>query len=146
MLFIASDHAGFEMKAALIKKLAGQSISVTDLGTNSTESCDYPDFAVKLCHEVLKDSENRGLLICGTGIGMSIAANKVKGVRAACVSESKSAEMSRAHNNAQVLCLGARIISVETALECLNVFLKTKFDLDNPRHQRRIDKMAAIEK
>lgn len=146
MLFIASDHAGFQLKNRLRDELKGQGVSIEDLGTNSEESCDYPDFAEKLAVKVLEDSENKGILICGTGVGMSIAANKIKGIRAACVSESKSAEMSRKHNKAQVLCMGARIISFETALECTNAFLKTEFDGEHPRHQKRIDKITSLEK
>lgn len=145
MLFIASDHAGFQLKNRLRDELKGQGISIEDLGTDSEESCDYPDFAEKLAVKVLESSDNKGILICGTGIGMSIAANKIKGIRAACVSETKSAEMSRKHNNAQVLCLGARIISFEQALECANTFLRTEFESEHPRHQNRINKITSLE-
>lgn len=143
-LFIGADHAGFDLKEALKKKLSG-TLELIDLGTDSTESCDYPDIAADLCHEVLKNSDSLGLLICGSGLGMSMAANKIHGIRAACVSEPISAGLSRKHNNAQILCLGARIISEDQALKCLNAFLNESFDHQHQRHQQRIDKISKLE-
>ncbi|MDB5038246.1 MAG: rpiB [Bacteriovoracaceae bacterium] len=145
MLFIASDHAGFELKAAMLKELKGKT-ETEDLGTDSLESCDYPLFAKKLADKVLANSGSLGLLMCGTGIGMSIAANKLKGIRAAAVSDNVSAQFAREHNNANVLCLGSRVLNVKQALECLNAFLNAKFDTTSPRHQRRIDEITSFEK
>jgi len=156
MIFIASDHAGFELKEKLKKYLseraaaskvsAASNDGLEDLGTDSADSCDYPVFAEALCKRVLENENALGVLICGSGIGMSIAANKVKGIRAAVVSEEKSAALAREHNKAQVLCLGARIIDFQKAKECLEAFLTARFDESNPRHQRRIDAIAGIEK
>jgi ribose 5-phosphate isomerase B len=145
VLLIASDHAGFELKVQVLAHLKGR-LSTEDLGTHSTESCDYPLFAKKLVQRLNSLPDALGLLICGTGVGMSIAANKFKGIRAACVSEPKSAQLSREHNNANVLCLGARIVDFKRAAECLEAFLSAKFDLSSPRHQRRIDEITSFEK
>lgn len=145
MLFIGSDHAGFELKSQILEALRAQKKSAEDCGTDSAQSCDYPVIAKKLSEKVLKNAGSLGILICGSGIGMSIAANKVKGIRAACVSESRSAALSRQHNNAQILCLGARIISFEIAMECVNAFLSAQFESSHPRHQRRIDQMTEME-
>jgi ribose 5-phosphate isomerase B len=144
-LFIASDHAGFELKAQLTQRFQKE-YEVQDLGTDSKESCDYPLFAKKLSEALLKDSGALGLLICGTGVGMSIAANKIHGIRATCVSEPLSARMSREHNQANVLCLGARVIDINKAEECLRAFLNAKFDTSNPRHQRRVEQINELEK
>lgn len=146
MLFIGSDHAGFELKSQILESLRLEQRSVEDCGTNSTTSCDYPEFAQKVAQKVLATPGSRGVLICGSGIGMSMAANKVKGIRAACVSEPQSAALCRQHNDAQILCLGARIISRERALECVRAFLSAEFDASHPRHQRRIDQMTQMEK
>ena len=143
-IYLASDHAGFELKAKIIEKLKSR-LKMEDVGTNSTESCDYPIFAEKLCRKVIENSQNLGLLICGTGVGMSMAANKIPGIRAAAVSEPKSGQMAREHNKAQVLCLGARIIDFDRAIQCLEAFLAAKFDSVNPRHQRRIDQIVELE-
>lgn len=143
-LLIASDHAGFQLKAELIKRLAKE-IKIENLGTDSEESCDYPLFAKKLCDELLKTSDALGVLICGTGVGMSIAANKISGIRAACVSEALSARMSREHNEANVLCLGARVIDANRAEECLRAFLNAKFDTSNSRHARRVKQIQDLE-
>lgn len=142
--FIASDHAGLELKSELIRRFKTQ-VQIEDLGTDSKESCDYPLFAKKLCDQILKNPDSLGLLICGTGIGMSIAANKVHGIRAAAVSEPFSAQMSREHNRCQVLCLGARVLDADRAEACLKAFLTAKFDTSNPRHQRRVDQIADLE-
>ena len=145
MLFVASDHAGFELKSEVLKQLK-EKIESEDLGTHSKESCDYPLFAKKLAEKLVSQPGSLGLLICGTGIGMSIAANKFKGIRAACVSDVKSAQLSREHNNANVLCLGARIIDSKKAMECLTAFLNAKFDTSSPRHQKRIEEISSFEK
>ncbi len=130
---IASDHAGFDLKSALA------SASFLDEGVFSTETSDYPDYARIVCHKLLNGDIDFGILICGTGIGMSMAANRFKGIRAALCHTSQDALYARAHNNANILCLGARTQDVETAKEIVNVFLETPFE--GGRHQRRIDKM-----
>jgi ribose 5-phosphate isomerase B len=145
MLFIGSDHAGFELKSQILGALRAQKKTIEDCGTDSDQSCDYPVIAKKLTDKILKNSGALGILICGSGVGMSIAANKVKGIRAACVSEPRSAALCRQHNNAHVLCLGARIVSFETAMECVNAFLSAQFESSHPRHQRRIDQMTEME-
>jgi ribose 5-phosphate isomerase B len=144
MLFIASDHAGFELKEKIRERLKGH-MEAEDLGVHSTEACDYPLLAKAVAEKIMSHPGSLGILICGSGIGMSIAANKFKGIRAACVSESKSAELARQHNNANILCFGARIIDIEQAMQCLNAFLNAKFDTTSPRHQKRIDQISSFE-
>ena len=134
-LYIASDHAGFALKS----KLCDRFKSLVDLGTNSEESVDYPDFAYKLTNEVLKDNDNLGILICGTGVGMSIAANKVKGIRAGLVSNNEIARLIRQHNNANVLVLPGRFMDEEEAIKSVKTFIETEFEAG--RHQARIDKI-----
>ncbi len=145
MILIASDHAGFHLKKKIVDSLASRQTVVKDLGTDSDASCDYPLYAQKLCVDLLKEratnSDALGILICGSGIGMSIAANKVQGIRAAVVSDVVSARLAREHNDAQVLCLGARIVSEATALACVDAFLEGQFDTSNPRHQRRVNQL-----
>lgn len=143
-IFIGSDHAGYSLKESLKSRLAvfGE---VSDCGTNSTESCDYPVFANDVATKVLNTEGSLGILICGTGVGMAIAANKVKGIRAASVSEQVSARMSREHNNAQILCLGARVIDEEKAFECCRAFFEARFDETHPRHLRRLQLITQIE-
>ena len=138
------DHAGIDIKDKLISFIKSLGHEVIDCGTNSKDSCDYPDFALKVSQNIISKSADKGILICGTGIGMSIAANKVKGIRAAACSEHFSAKYTRMHNNSNVLCLGGRVIGVGTALELVDLFIDTPFEGD--RHQRRIDKIAEIEK
>ena len=143
-IFIASDHAGFELKERLIehiKKNISNTNSIIDLGTNNTSSCDYPIFANKLVQHLLENpsdsnNKNRGILICGTGIGMSIAANRTPGIRAALCFNKEMAIMSRKHNNSNVIVFGARIITYETAICCVEAFLHT--DFDGGRHARRL--------
>ncbi len=129
-IFIASDHAGFELKEYLKTQF-----NLLDLGTHSSESCDYPVFAKKLVAR-LKD-DDKGILICGTGIGMSIAANRFKNIRAALCFNEEMAKLARQHNDANILVLGARIISPETAKTCVEKFLST--DFEGGRHQRRLE-------
>lgn len=138
---IGSDHAGFELKKFLIKELK-KSYDVINVGTNSSKSVDYPDFAQKLCKVVLDKKARQGILVCGTGAGICIAANKIKGIRAGTCHHSQLAKLIRTHNDANVLCLGGRMIGKEVALECARVFLKTKFE--GGRHKRRIDKLDKL--
>lgn len=140
---IASDHAGFEHKQRALKHLIDSGYNVKDCGAYSAESCDYPDFALALCKEVAENRADFGILICGTGIGMSMAANKVKGIRCALVCNEFGAEMTRRHNDANVLALGARVTPVEEALNLIDVFLSTPFE--GGRHQRRVDKLNALD-
>lgn len=133
LIFIASDHAGFELKQYLIETLKED---IRDLGTYSTESCDYPVYAHKLTEEVLNNANSVGILICGSGVGMSIAANRKKDIRAALCANEEIAALSRQHNDANVLVLGARFISKECALKCVQTFLQTPFE--SGRHLRRV--------
>lgn len=137
---IGSDHAGFDLKEHLKNYLEEEGYEVIDEGTYSLESVDYPDFGKKVGKRVADKEADRGLVVCGSGIGISIAANKVPGIRCALVSEPLSARLSRLHNDANVLALGGRLIGLEMAKECLKVFLQT--DFEGGRHQRRIDKLV----
>ncbi len=134
-IYIASDHAGFKLKTKLIKIFP----KIADLGTKSEESVDYPDFAHKLTKEVLKNKDNVGVLICGTGVGMSIAANRKKGIRAGLVNNAKTARLIRKHNDANVLVLPGRFINTNEAKKCVQAFLSTKFE--SGRHKKRINKI-----
>lgn len=140
---LGSDHAGFQLKEDLRAYLAGQKIDVLDLGTHSEDSVDYPDLAVKVAEKVARGEVERGLLICGTGIGMSIVANRFAGVRAALCHDLYTARVSREHNNANILALGGRLIGKGLAREILKVWLETEFQ--GGRHERRLDKIAALE-
>ena len=143
MIFaMASDHAGFEMKQEIRKTLENEGHSVEDFGCYNTESCDYPDFAHKACRALLDGKSERGILICGTGLGMSYTANRYKGIRAALCMNTEMAEMARAHNDANVLVLGARLIDVKTAKDILRVWMETPFD--GGRHIRRIQKIDEL--
>lgn len=141
---IAADHGGFELKDSMVEYIKSIGNEVMDLGTNSADSVDYPDYAKKVCEEIQQGDSDLGILICGTGIGMSLAANKLEGIRAACVSDVYSAKMSRNHNNANVLCIGARVIGDEVAKLIIKTFLENEFEAG--RHQRRVDKIMAFEK
>lgn len=141
VIHIGSDHAGFQLKSLLAGELAKLGYKVEDHGANSTESCDYPLVAGDLCKAVAADG-NHGILICGTGIGMSIAANRNPAIRAALCANELSARMCRRHNNANVLCLGARIIGEELALAIMKSFLESEFE--GGRHQRRLDEIDQI--
>lgn len=142
-LAIASDHAGFELKAALIKALPNYTWK--DLGPSNADRVDYPDFAKTACQEVVAGRAQLAILICGSGIGMSIAANKIAGIRAALVENPIGAKLSREHNDANVLCLGARFIAAPYAQEIVEAFLNGQASTD-PRHQARVKKIAALEK
>lgn len=137
---IASDHAGFDLKTALVEDLQAAGMAVLDLGTNSRDSVDYPDFGDALAQAVISGKATRGILVCGTGIGISIAANRHKGVRAAHCRDTTDARLARLHNDANVIALGARTTGVEVARDCLRIFLSTGFE--GGRHQRRVDKLG----
>ena len=137
---IAADHGGFELKEALKKQLTG--ITLTDLGTHSTDSVDYPDYGADLARKVAAGEFDRGILICGSGIGISIAANKVPGIRAALCHNVYTAEMARKHNDANVIAMGGRVVDENTAIEMTRVFLNTEFD--GGRHARRVEKLNSI--
>lgn len=146
-VLLASDHAGVQLKAELTDWLRGAGYSFLDLGPTETASVDYPSFAGLLSSRVARKEGRFGVLICGTGIGMSIAANKVCGVRAAMVSEPVSARLTRLHNDANVLCLGGRMVGTEMAIECLRAFLTTDFEPgDDERHRRRVNLIAELER
>lgn len=134
---VGADHAGYLYKARLIEHLKSKGFNVINEGTNSADSVDYPVFAGKVCDDVASGKAFTGILICGTGIGMSIAANKHNGIRAALCTDLVMAEFTRRHNNANVLCMGARIIAYEMAEMIADKFLETEFE--GGRHQRRID-------
>jgi ribose 5-phosphate isomerase B len=142
---IGSDHAGFELKEAIVRCVKGEQCECKDFGAFSVERVDYPDIGVQVAEAVANKEFDRGILICGTGIGMSIVANKVPGIRAALCSSTYCAEMSREHNNANVLVVGARVTDEETALEIVRTWLSTEFPGDE-RHAQRIDKITGIEK
>ena len=143
MMLLASDHGGLELKAAIRNYLGTQGIEVRDLGTMNGDSVDYPDYAEKVARAISSGKADRGILVCGTGIGMSIVANKFPGVRAALISDEFSARMSKEHNNANIIVMGGRILEPERALAMLRIWLETPFE--GGRHQRRLDKIAQIE-
>ena len=134
---IGCDHGGLDIKNAILRSLEEQGIEYTDHGTFTTDSVDYPVYAKKVCAAVLAGEAELGILCCGTGIGMSIAANKHRGIRAAVLADEFSAEMTRRHNNSNVLCLGGRIMDEARAVKLANIFLSTPFD--GGRHQKRVD-------
>ena len=142
-LYIGCDHAALHMKNDLIGYLNDKGYEIEDVGPYTPESVDYPVYAKKVCDKVLADKGSLGILICGTGIGMSIAANKVKGIRAAAVSEVFSAIMTRKHNDANVLCMGARVIGIETAKMIADGFLEAEYE--GGRHQKRVDMITDLE-
>ena len=144
ILAIACDHGGFELKQALIPWLDENGYSYLDLGCYHGESCDYPDMAHLVCEAIADGRAGRGLLLCGTGLGMSITTNKHPGIRAACVSDTFSARMARQHNDANVLCIGGRVLGPGLATEILEAFLTTPFE-EGGRHTRRVAKIMANE-
>ncbi len=141
---IGADHAGFELKEKVKQHLIEQGYQVDDNGTASTQSVDYPDFAKKVGEEVAHQQADLGVLVCGTGIGMAISANKVPGIRAANVTSEFEAKMLREHNDGNVVALGARVVDDETAVKLVDAFLTAKFA--GGRHQQRVDKIAEIER
>lgn len=143
MLAIGSDHGGFELKSHIMEHLKERGIEFSDMGTYTEESCDYPVIAQKVAKAVSSGEYERGILICGTGIGISIAANKVKGIRAALCGDVYSAKMTRRHNDANILCMGGRVIGRELAFMICDTFLAEPFE--GGRHERRIAQIAALE-
>lgn len=144
MIAIGSDHAGYELKQVIAKHLEERNIEFKDYGTYSADSCDYAVYAEKTARAVADGECELGLLFCGTGVGISMAANKVRGIRACCCSDLFSAEMTRLHNNANMLCLGGRVVTPEKAIELVDIFLDTPFSGEE-RHQRRIDQIIDLE-
>jgi len=138
LIYLGSDHGGFQLKEEIKKFLEEKGEQLEDLGIENEESCDYPDFAFKVAEKVAETNQ-RGILICGTGIGMSMAANKVKGVRATLVWDEFTAKMSRNHNNSNLLCLGARVLEKDLALKLVEIWLTEEFEGD--RHERRVGKI-----
>ena len=140
---VGCDHGGLEHKNAIAEHLRNRGFEVEDFGIKELKSVDYPDIAYPLSVAVANGECDLGILVCGTGIGMSLAANKVKGIRAAACSEHFSAKYTRLHNNSNILCLGGRVIGVGTALEMVDLFVDTEFE--GGRHQNRVDKITEIE-
>lgn len=136
---IGSDHGGYEYKEQIVSHLKEKGYECVDVGTYSTDSCDYPVIARAVTTKITTGEADRGILICGTGIGMSIVANKVKGIRAALCGDTFSARASRAHNNSNVLCLGERVIGINLAMDIVDIWLESMFE--GGRHQRRVDMM-----
>ncbi len=143
MLALGSDHAGYELKCEVKKYLDENSIEYKDYGCFEGEACDYPTIAEQVCLTVADKTSDKAILFCGTGIGISMAANKVKGIRAACCSDYFSAKFTRLHNDANVLCLGGRVVGAGLACELVQVFIDTEFE--GGRHQRRVDLITDIE-
>ena len=144
MIVIGSDHGGLSLKTALIEYLTQRGITVTDAGTNGASSVNYPEFGLKVAEMVASGSAEQGILICGTGIGMSIAANKVPGIRAALATDTFMASMAKEHNNANILVLGGRVLNEQIACELTGAWLDATFE--GGRHQERLDMITAIEK
>lgn len=140
---LGADHAGFQLKEDVKRYLAAAHVPFVDLGTDSEASVDYPDYAVRVAEAVASREFDRGILVCGTGIGMAMAANKVRGIRAAPVTDLESARLSREHNDINVLALAGRLTPSDLAREIVRIFLDTPFAGD--RHQRRLDKIASLE-
>lgn len=140
IIYIGSDHAGYNLKEQLKKHIADRKLKFVDLGCFSTDSVDYPDIAREVCEKVVDDSNSLGVLICGTGTGVMISANKLRGIRAANCTHEIMAKMARQHNNANVLTMGSRLVAEELAKHIFDVFVDTPFE-DEERHVRRIGKM-----
>ena len=138
-IFISSDHAGYKLKELIKTNLEKKNIQYTDLGPHNTNRVDYPDYAHKVAKKVKLNNENIGILICGSGIGMNIAANRHKNIRAAQCYNLKSTKLSRLHNDANIITLGSRLLTNKNALSCVNIFLNTKFE--GGRHKKRIKKI-----
>ena len=140
---VGCDHAAYELKLKVIAHLQERGVEVIDVGTDSTASCDYPMFAHAVCKNVQDGVTELGILICGTGIGMSMAANKHRGIRAAACSDTFSARLTRAHNDANILCFGERVVGIGLACELVDAFIDT--DFEGGKHQRRVDMITDIE-
>ncbi len=143
MIGIGNDHAAVELKLAICEHLRERGIEFTDYGIGAGEKIDYPDAAEMVCRDVVSGKLEKAILLCGTGIGISIAANKIKGIRACACSDAFSAKYTRLHNDANALCLGGRVVGPGLACELVDVFLDTEFE--GGRHQRRVDKITALE-
>ena len=143
-IIIGCDHGGLELKNEIICHLNKRGIEVTDVGTYTADSCNYPDYARALCKRIQSGEFERGILVCGTGIGMSMAANKHNGIRAACCSDTFSARMTRMHNDANVLCLGGRVVGAGLACDMVDLFVDTEFE--GGRHTARVQMIADVEK
>lgn len=143
MIAIGSDHGGLELKEAIVKALASRGLDVDDYGTDNGESVDYPDFAEKVAGAVSRGEIKQGILVCGTGIGMSIVANKFPGVRAALATDEFMAQMAKEHNDANILVLGGRVLAEDKAVKMVNTWLDSSYE--GGRHQRRLDKIAQVE-
>ena len=143
MIAIGSDHGGYLLKEEIKKHLKEKGYEFKDFGTDSTASCDYPVYAEKVCRAVQSGECEKGILICGTGIGMSMCANKCKGIRAAVCGDHFSAEFTRKQNNANVLCLGARVIGAGVAMQLVDIFLTTEYE--GGRHEKRVEMMMQLE-
>lgn len=140
---IACDHAALDLKTEIVKHLRENGVECEDYGTYTQDSCNYPDYAEKVCNAIKEGKSDLGILVCGTGIGMSMAANKCKGIRAACCTDTFSARFTRLHNDANVLCMGARVVGVGLALDIADIFINTEFE--GGRHQKRVDMVMALE-
>ena len=143
MIAIGSDHAGYGLKKDIVAWLKEKNMPYEDFGCMNGESCDYPLVAKEVCEKIVSGSADRGILVCGTGIGISMAANKIKGIRAALCTDTYMAKYTRLHNDANVLCLGGRVIGSGAAEEIVDTFLNT--DFEGGRHQRRVDQISDIE-
>ena len=142
-IVLGADHGGYELKNIIKAHLESCGFETIDVGTNSSDSCDYPIFASKLCQKLQNNEADLGILVCGTGIGMSMAANKHKGIRAACCSDVFSARLTREHNDANVLCFGERVIGYGLACDIVDQFVDTEFE--GGRHQARVDDINALD-
>ncbi|MFC1690552.1 ribose 5-phosphate isomerase B [Nanoarchaeota archaeon] len=144
-IIIGSDHGGFKLKESVKKYIEEKGIEIDDYGCSSEESCDYPDIGLKVAEVVAEANSDdiRGILVCGTGIGMSMAANKIKGIRATLCHNEFTAEMSRKHNNSNILVMGGRVLDEDLALKIVEIWLNTKFE--GERHQKRLDKILKAE-
>ncbi|MEO8268107.1 MAG: ribose 5-phosphate isomerase B [Aureliella sp.] len=144
-LAIGGDHAGFEMKSMLVEFLRGHNLMVLDCGTTDESACDFTDFAEKVGVEVISGAVQRGILVCGSGVGVSVAANKIPGVRASLCHDTYSAHQGVEHDDMNILCIGARVIGPELAMEIVRSFLSALY-APQPRHQRRVDKLLDLER
>ena len=143
MIAVCCDHGGLSLKQEVLRHLEERGLEYKDFGTNSPESCDYPDIVKPLCQAIQRGECDKGVIICGTGIGISMAANKMKGIRAALCHDSFSAEFTRRHNDSNIIAFGARVIGPGLALQLLDIFLNTPFE--GGRHAVRVEKMMALE-
>jgi len=142
-IILGADHGGYELKNTVKANLLSLGYEVTDVGTDSAQSCDYPVFASRLCKKIQSGEAELGILVCGTGIGMSMAANKHRGIRAACCSDTFSARLTRLHNDANVLCIGARVVGAGLAIDLVEAFINAEFEGD--RHIKRLSLIEDIE-